>query len=646
MREIVLVRGKPTMATLPDEDDNASLARENSKLRERVTELELALLMTSQGRAGLTSADAGIDKPTVLKSSRTALYDEVGTVLDDWDLGVTKNPQWQNVASGKDAEYFLELFRCLPSTRSSTLIVQFSLEKLGWIHCALRVDQFLAEHEAFQNDLEFGTLQVLENHGWMAIYFSVLTVGLFFMSDEEAMSLNLQTAKGDTNPVAVRQAWYRSALRQLELSDVMGSPQSHTVQVAAILTLCNSHFGESFRGFSLQSLATNTARALRMHCLATESSYPQSLEQYEQWSTQPGRELGRRLWWTLVICDWLAGLRRPSLIQLDSFDCTLTAGNFDHHVTLGGSKVSDGTIVVSPLFDHIEMAKLARLVHDYVQLGKKTSATLCQFLRQLDELEQSFILKLSNLSASPAEAGSEPVWLSGQRSHFLCSINFVRLIFCRILLEPRLSRLPAAWSEIRTHGMAAASKVVDGLTVNPVYQMMWVFGSATIAAGAFLCLDLLIVGRPRAPSEIQEQRLMVERCISNLLLHEHKTAICREGPRALRRLLDLQARLQNEPMTQEDVIHSILSMGRDSEDMAPDTQEDQALPSWLPPAGVETGLGSGVGGDSAPTSISAVLPGLIYGYEAEPSSIDWDVDEAMIDMIDGNSHELTENSLC
>jgi hypothetical protein len=207
--------------------------------------------------------------------------------------------------------------------------------------------------------------------------------------------------------------------------------------------------------------------------------------------------------------------------------------------------------------------------------------------------------------------------------------------------------------------MTAASNVIDGLIATPVYQMMWfvdllvsenlslmvaparVFGSATIAAGAFLCLDLLIAGQPRPPSEIQEQRYLVERCISNLRLHEYKTTICREGPRALRRLLELQSRQQNEPMPQEDVIQSILSMGRDSQDVAINTQLEHAHPSWLPPGGVEPRFGSG--GDIPPTSVSAVLPGLIYGYD--PSQIDWEVDDAMIDMIGGTFHELTENSL-
>lgn len=325
--------------------------------------------------------------------------------------------------------------------------------------------------------------------------------------------------------------------------------------------------------------------------------------------------------------------------------------------------MSDGTIAVSPLFHHMEIAKLARHVHDYVQIRRKSSETLCRFLRQLDELEQCFTLKLSRLSVSYAEGisetRSEPIWLCGQRSHYLCSINFVRLTFCRILLEPRLSQLPAAWSEIRTQGMTAASNVVDGLIVTPAYQMMWfvdllvsvnlllivartrVFGSATIAAGAFLCLDLLTASQPRPPSEIQKQRYLVERCISNLRLHEYKTTICREGPKALRLLLELQSRQQNEPMTQEDVIQSILSMGRDSQDVAINTQEEHAHPSWLSPGGVEPRFNSG--GDIPPTSISAVLPELIYGYD--PSQIDWEVDDAMIDMIGRTFNELTENSL-
>lgn len=124
------------------------------------------------------------------------------------------------------------------------------------------------------------------------------------MSDEETQLLNLPAVGAAEAPLAVCHLWYRSVFWQLELSDAMGKPQIHVVQVAAILTLCHSHFGETHREINLTSLAHNTARALQMHRLGTEASYPHSLERFEEWSTESGRERGRRLWWTLVICDW------------------------------------------------------------------------------------------------------------------------------------------------------------------------------------------------------------------------------------------------------------------------------------------------------------------------------------------------------
>lgn len=124
------------------------------------------------------------------------------------------------------------------------------------------------------------------------------------MCDKDTMALELPKHGGDMDPIAICRLWYQLAFKQLELSDAMGKSQLHTVQVAAIMTLCNPHFGEGYRGLNLSSLANSTARALKMHLLGGESSYPASLHRIPEWSTQPQRELGRRLWWTLVICDW------------------------------------------------------------------------------------------------------------------------------------------------------------------------------------------------------------------------------------------------------------------------------------------------------------------------------------------------------
>lgn len=92
--------------------------------------------------------------------------------------------------------------------------------------------------------------------------------------------------------------------RQVALYNVFTKPRLELVQTAAILTLCNSHFGESEREVLLLRSAIGTARALQMHRLGTESTFPRSLCERAKWSTPAGRQLGRRLWWSLAITDW------------------------------------------------------------------------------------------------------------------------------------------------------------------------------------------------------------------------------------------------------------------------------------------------------------------------------------------------------
>lgn len=68
------------------------------------------------------------------------------------------------------------LFSILPTRASSDSIVRFSLEKLGWVHCALNAPVFLAQHENFWRGLQAKNSQVLEDHGWTALYLSVISV--------------------------------------------------------------------------------------------------------------------------------------------------------------------------------------------------------------------------------------------------------------------------------------------------------------------------------------------------------------------------------------------------------------------------------------------------------------------------------------
>lgn len=148
-----------------------------------MAELELALTLSLRGRAGArrfrignNNGSPSKNRPTPTTGHQATAFEEVGAILDEWNLGLHKQEEWGNPTSEKNLDFLVETRRSVPDKLTSTRIVEFSLRVLGWIHCALRADQFFIEHEAFQNALIAGTLEVLQDHKWMAIHFSVLAV--------------------------------------------------------------------------------------------------------------------------------------------------------------------------------------------------------------------------------------------------------------------------------------------------------------------------------------------------------------------------------------------------------------------------------------------------------------------------------------
>lgn len=104
--------------------------------------------------------------------------------------------------------------------------------------------------------------------------------------------------------IRVARLWYQGAIRELDQADFLQEANLQSIQAICILPLCSSNFGQIERERLLLGIAINMARSLGMHKLGREGSHALSLEKQAEWSTPEGRALGRRLWWTLVICDW------------------------------------------------------------------------------------------------------------------------------------------------------------------------------------------------------------------------------------------------------------------------------------------------------------------------------------------------------
>jgi hypothetical protein len=122
------------------------------------------------------------------------------------------------------------------------------------------------------------------------------------------------------------------------------------------------------------------------------------------------------------------------------------------------------------------MSKVARQVYDYTQSPKKSSALLSQFLRQLKVLEHDFLSQIDRLISSFVTGVNKshpvPLWVYGQKAHYCCTLNFIRLTLSRILLQPSLPQV-SILSQIRTQANEAAINVVEMDEVPELYRVMW-----------------------------------------------------------------------------------------------------------------------------------------------------------------------------
>jgi hypothetical protein len=146
-------------ASSPDQ-----LVDENLNLRARIEQLET--LLTASHVPFLE---------TSVNDIHPELPEDIVTTFEGLHLG---GPEDSISQDSPDLMFSYNILSLLPVRESSLKIVHFSLGTLGWVHGALNAPKFLTEHEEFWNSLELNNRNVLENHGWMAVYLSILAVSL------------------------------------------------------------------------------------------------------------------------------------------------------------------------------------------------------------------------------------------------------------------------------------------------------------------------------------------------------------------------------------------------------------------------------------------------------------------------------------
>ncbi|EFX04942.1 c6 zinc finger domain containing protein [Grosmannia clavigera kw1407] len=254
----------------------------------------------------------------------------------------------------------------LPSTQCSIGLVEYDKIWNSWVHYAIEYPQFEHEHNRFLLALQSGTPLHEYDASWLAIYFSVITAALLTMDDEEANQLGLLALNYDYTTLL--RNWYDASLFCLHQADFMRRLDMRTVQAVAILGICFVNFGDKHLYESIWACAFSIAQRLGLDQPGVSAADGMS------------QEARRRLWWTLVICDWLQVPYRIPIVRDGDFDVDLPSVEGNPR-PIG----SDGRSI-HPVHYHTFMARCSRVWHRFQAALRTTAgaATLDDTVRRAD----------------------------------------------------------------------------------------------------------------------------------------------------------------------------------------------------------------------------------------------------------------------
>ncbi|KAJ5809650.1 transcriptional regulator family: Fungal Specific TF, partial [Penicillium pulvis] len=193
---------------------------------------------------------------------------------------------------------------CLPTKSCSVTLLQHGFTWTSWIHFAVHIQKFELQHESAWLSGPFLHGDTL----WLAIYFGFIAMSLMFMDEDEAMRAGIPL----NNTSELVRNWYDAALFFLNEADFTRNPNFKTVQAIAILLGLAKNVGDFDLEPVIQAAGIRIGQILGMDCEPPRISKDPII-----------REISRRTWWTLIICEWLSIPTRPPCIHEADFNVRL-----------------------------------------------------------------------------------------------------------------------------------------------------------------------------------------------------------------------------------------------------------------------------------------------------------------------------------
>lgn len=331
----------------------------------------------------------------------------------------------------------------MPTQHCSQVFIDFADVWTSWVHFGFFFPDFRKEHEIFWTK---GGLSPDSDPMWLSLYFAVLASALVVMSDEDfARSKVPQRSRRD-----LTWNWYSASLFYLDQGDFLQKSDIRVVQTIVVLGNVASTIGETHRHANLWAVAIRISQMLNLGC--DDMNLTETLVQ---------QETRRRMWWTLVICEWLAiPLRTPFTSDLD-FTCRLPLVISDTQLADTDCEIIEASGQdPCPVQYHVIMAEIARIYHQLhakLRLRKWSPTEVATFVIQADDELAGVIERLPNHlqhNDGPSVKDREELehrlpWIATQRTSLVIVLLYYRLAINRVL--------QACWLEGSTNSARARS---------------------------------------------------------------------------------------------------------------------------------------------------------------------------------------------
>ncbi|WVF66271.1 hypothetical protein IAT40_001011 [Kwoniella sp. CBS 6097] len=241
-----------------------------------------------------------------------------------------------------------ELMGPLPNRAQSDTLLRIYLERVEWIHHPLHLPTFLAQYNRFWT-MDSTRRRETVHSRWLALLYITLALGAHFSDDEV------------TNDSSLEERLEMACEDALAYSDFLDRPSTETIQTIISLNIYLNNKNRVTAAKSLLGTAIKMAISMGLSRIPDEATLDDPDGVIE-------RELGRRLWWSLVCQDAYTASNSGFTYSINlSHSSTGLFANVEDDDILGGSAYHSNPLeVVTSSTFHICKIQFALVVRGFI----------------------------------------------------------------------------------------------------------------------------------------------------------------------------------------------------------------------------------------------------------------------------------------